>query len=232
MVSHAIKNYALLSYSGEMIVRGAALRSSRSEPFGVRFLLQALRCAMQGDIAGIVRAYQETQEALRCRLLPAADVATRMRLSKDSKTYRARRAKHTEAQYEALLAAGRTQWRAGERVRFYRAQNGAPVWLPDEADDASPIQDEKDPDEGEESVEPLFSPASEASLAERRDYDIGHYLGVLLHSYAERLRVVFEAEDFQQIFRLDAQRGLFDRPIEEMQLRWIRCTTPTGRKLS
>ena len=44
------------------------------------------------------------------------------RLSKDSKTYLAKRAKHTEAQYEALLAAGRTQWRAGERVRFYRSQ--------------------------------------------------------------------------------------------------------------
>src|SRR5690348_9102947 len=38
MVSHAIKNYVLLTYSWEMIVRGAAMRSSRSEPFGVRFL--------------------------------------------------------------------------------------------------------------------------------------------------------------------------------------------------
>jgi len=103
MVSHAIKNYALL---------------------------QAFRCAMQDNIEGIVRFYQETHEAQR-RLLPATDVATRMRLSKDSKTYLAKRAKHTEAQYEALLAAGRTQWRAGERVRFYRAQHGAPVWLPD-----------------------------------------------------------------------------------------------------
>src|SRR6266852_2240970 len=170
MVSHAIKNYALLTYSGEMIVRGAAMRSSRSEPFGVRFLLQAFRCAMQGDIAGIARAYQETQEALRLRLLPASDVTTRVRLSKDSKTYLARRAKHTEAQYEALLAAGRTQWRVGERVRFYRAQHGASVWLPDEADDASPIQDEEDADEPEGSAEPVFSTALGAPLTERRDY--------------------------------------------------------------
>ena len=230
MLSHAIKNYALLSYSGEMIVRGAAMRSSRSEPFGVRFLLQAFRCAMQGDIAGIARAYQETQETLRLRLLPASDVATRVRLSKDSKTYLARRAKHTEAQYEALLAAGRTQWRAGERVRFYRVQHGASVWLPDEADDASPIQDEVDADEPEGSVEPLFSTALGAPLTERRDYHVEHYLRVLRDSYAERLRVVFEAGDFEQLFRLDAQRGLFDRPIEEMQLRWIRCTAPTERE--
>ena len=232
MVSHAIKNYALLSYTGEMIVRGAAMRSSRSEPFGVRFLLQAFRCAMQGDVAGIARCYQETQEALRRRLLPASDVATRMRLSKDSKPYLATRAKHTEAQYEALLAAGRTQWRAGERVRFYRAQHGSPVWLPDEADDASPISDEEDVDEIEGSVEPLFSAASAAPLIERRDYDSEHYVRVLLHSYAERLRVVFEAEDFSQLFRLESQRGLFDRPIEQMQLRWIRCTSPKARERS
>jgi DNA polymerase I len=229
MVSHAIKNYALLSYNEELLVRGAALRSSRSEPFGVRFLLQAFRCAMQDDIAGIVQCYQETQEALRQRRLPASDVATRMRLSKDSKTYLAKRAKHTEAQYEALLAAGRTQWRAGERVRFYRSQQGVPVWLPDEADDASPIADEE-ADEIEESEESLLSAPSAASLADRRDYDSEHYIRVLRHSYAERLRVVFKAEDFSQIFRLDVQQGLFDRPIEQMRLRWIRCLSPKVMK--
>ena len=202
MVSHAIKNYALL---------------------------QAFRCAMQDNIEGIVRFYQETHEAQR-RLLPATDVATRMRLSKDSKTYLAKRAKHTEAQYEALLAAGRTQWRAGERVRFYRAQHGAPVWLPDEADDASPISEDEDTGEIEGSEESLFSAPSAAPLTDRRDYDSEHYVRVLRGSYAERLRVVFEAEDFSQLFRLDAQTGLFDRPIEQMQLRWIRCMSPKTKK--
>jgi DNA polymerase, archaea type len=232
MVSHAIKNYALLSYNGELLVRGAAMRSSRSEPFGVRFLLQAFRCAMQDDIEGIVQCYRDTQEALRQRLLPASDVATRMRLSKDSKTYLATRAKHTEAQYEALLAAGRKQWRAGERVRFYRAPQGVPVWLPDEADDASPISDEEEEaDEVEASEKSLFSaPPSAPSLADRRDYDSEHYVRVLRDSYAERLRVVFEAEDFSQLFRLDGQQGLFDRPIEQMQLRWIRCIAPTSEE--
>jgi len=203
MVSHAIKNYALL---------------------------QAFRCAMQDNIEGIVRFYQETHEAQRRRLLPATDVATRMRLSKDSKTYLAKRAKHTEAQYEALLAAGRTQWRAGERVRFYRAQHGAPVWLPDEADDASPISEDEDTGEIEGSEESLFSAPSAAPLTDRRDYDSEHYVRVLRGSYAERLRVVFEAEDFSQLFRLDAQTGLFDRPIEQMQLRWIRCMSPKTKK--
>src|SRR6266702_4789571 len=187
MVSHAIKNYALLSYHEELLVRGAAMRSSRSEPFGVRFLLQAFLCAMHDDIAGIVQCYRETQEALRQRLLPASDVATRMRLSKDSKTYLAKRAKHTEAQYEALLTAGRKQWRAGERVRFYRSQQGVPVWLPDEADDASPISDEEEADEVEASEQMLLSAPSTAPLTDRRDYDSEHYLRILRASYAERL---------------------------------------------
>jgi DNA polymerase elongation subunit (family B) len=230
MVSHAIKNYALLSYNGELLVRGAAMRSSRSEPFGVRFLLQAFGCAMQDDIAGIVQCYQETQEALRQRRLPASDVATRMRLSKDSTTYLGTRAKHTEAQYEALLAAGRKQWRTGERVRFYRAPQGVPVWLPDEADDASPIsEEEEEADEVEASEESLFSAPSAPPLTDRRDYDSEHYVRVLRDSYAERLRVVFEAEDFSQLFRLDGQQGLFDRPIEQMQLRWIRCLAPKAK---
>jgi DNA polymerase elongation subunit (family B) len=55
MISHAIKNYALLSYTGEMVVRGAAMCSSRSEPYGERFLRQAFLHAMQGNIAEIER---------------------------------------------------------------------------------------------------------------------------------------------------------------------------------
>src|SRR5512135_981476 len=134
---------------------------------------------MQDDIAGIVQYYRDTQDALRQRLLPVSDVATRMRLSKDSKTYLAKRAKHTEAQYEALLAAGRKQWRAGERVRFYRSQRGMPIWLPDEADDASPIADEEEADEVEESAELLLSTPSVPSLSDRRDYDSEHYVRIL-----------------------------------------------------
>jgi DNA polymerase, archaea type len=177
-----------------------------------------------------VQCYRDTQEALRQRRFPVSDVATRMRLSKDSKTYLAKRTKHTEAQYEALLVAGRKQWRAGERVRFFRSQQGVPVWLPDESDDASPISDEEEADEVEESEESLFSAASAPSLTDRKDYDIEHYLRILRDSYAERLRVVFEAEDFSQLFRLDGQQGLFDRPIEQMQLRWIRCPTPHAKE--
>jgi len=94
----------------------------------------------------------------------------------------------------------------------------------------SPISDEEEADEVEGSEESLFSVASPTQLTERRDYDSEHYVRVLRDSYAERLRVVFEAEDFSQLFRLDGQQGLFDRPIEQMQLRWIRGPAPKAKQ--
>ncbi len=223
MVSHAIKNYALLTYGGQLVVRGVALRSSRVEPFGDRFLRQALRYVMLGDVVGVKRCYRETLESIRCRLLTASDVATQVRLSKTPKAYLEGRAKHPEAQYEALLAAGRSQWSVGERVRFYRVQGGGYVWLPEETDDA-PLATSDPQDIGELETGASLSNESGA-IEDRRDYDVEHYVRVLLSSYAERLRVAFTPEDFDQLFRLDGQIGLFDRALDEMQLRWIRCDT-------
>jgi DNA polymerase, archaea type len=59
-------------------------------------------------------------------------------------------------------------------------------------------------------------------MKNRRDYDVEHYLRVLVTSYASRLRKAYAAEDFEQLFRLDEQLGLFDRPVEHIQPIWIR----------
>src|SRR5439155_4593296 len=75
MLAHEVKNYALLTYSGDLIVRGVALRSSRSEPFGERFLREALHCTLTGDMARLDRVYHETIAALRERRFTSADVA-------------------------------------------------------------------------------------------------------------------------------------------------------------
>lgn len=198
MFSHEVKNYALLTYSGEVILRGVALRSSRSEPFGERFLREGLRRTMVGDIPGLRAAFLDVASAIARRALPVEDMASRARLSKTPEAYAKTRASHREAPYEALLAAGRTRWSPGERVRFYRARNGVHVWLPDE-------------EEGGPAPQPRV-----------RDYDAVHYLEVLVGSYASRLRKAFEPEDFERIFRLDQQGWLFDRPIASIAPRWIR----------
>jgi DNA polymerase, archaea type len=61
------------------------------------------------------------------------------------------------------------------------------------------------------------------SIADRRDYDVEHDLQVLVTSYAARLRKAFSPDDFEQLFRLEDQPSLFDRPIESIHPRWIRC---------
>jgi DNA polymerase elongation subunit (family B) len=188
MFSHEVKNYALLTYEGEVVLRGVALRSSRTEPFGERFLREALRRTMLGDVAGLRAAFVEAVRALRAHALPVHAVATRTRLSKTPEEYLATRASHRESAYEALLAAGRTTWSTGDRVRYYRVRGGACVLVGDDEERA---------------------PAGDA----RPEYDAEHYVGVLVTSYASRLRKAFSPEDFERVFRLEGQLGLFDKPI-------------------
>jgi hypothetical protein len=152
--------------------------------------------------------------------LPAAALAARVRLSKASDVYRATRATQREAQYEALLAAGRTHWAPGERVRYYRKKGGTYVWLPDEDGDTADHQREDENVALPEDSSPLLN---RATREDARDYDVEHYLQVLVSSYAVRLRKAFAPQDFAQLFRLDAQLGLFDTPVEQIEPCWIRC---------
>lgn len=224
MFSHEVKNYALLTYDGQLIVHGVALRSSRAEPFGERFLRQVLFSTMTGDVASVRKVYLETTEALRQRTFPASDVAARVRLSKTPEGYQSSRTKHSEQAYEALLASGRTKWTPGERVRFYRALGGASIWLPDESEEIS-FDEARDAEAKEDGHRPLKLSSSRHldDAKSRRDYDVEHYLRVLVTSYASRLRKAYATEDFEQLFRIDEQLGLFDRPIEHIQPLWIRC---------
>lgn len=219
MLAHEVKNYALLTYAGDLIVRGVALRSSRSEPFGERFLREALRCVLTGDMPGLRRAYHETIVSVRERQLTSADVAAVARLSKTPEAYHASRSRLREAAYEALIAAGRTSWRAGERVRFYRAADGTTIWLPDVSEEDDIDEDE----EGEPSAEATPGEQPSVNANDRRDYDVANYIQVFHGSYVSRLKKAFAPEDFDQLFRPDGQLGLFDQPVEEIQPRWIRC---------
>jgi hypothetical protein len=170
--------------------------------------------------------YLETTEALRRRALPVSDVAARVRLSKAPEVYQATRVKHSEQAYEALLAAGRTKWAPGERVRFYRALRGVSVWLPDESEEITfgETEDVSAKADGHNPNKHVL-PSHHNDTENRHDYDVEHYLRVLVSSYASRLRKAYAAEDFEQLFRMEEQLGLFDRPIEHIQPIWIRCQT-------
>ncbi len=231
MFSHEVKNYALLTYNDRLVVHGVALRSSRSEPFGERFLRKALHCTMLGNIAEVHALYRETVAALRARALPAADLATSVRLSKTPETYHSSRVAHQESAYEALLKAGRTTWHPGERVRFYRTANRGYTWIPDETQEA-PVSDDwrSRVNNGNKAVSSEATKRSidPAEIANRRDYDVEYYVKLLSSSYAARLRKAFAPADFEQLFRSDMQLSLFDldTPIEQIQPLWIRCQHP------
>jgi hypothetical protein len=83
-------------------------------------------------------------------------------------------------------------------VRCYKARGGGYVWLPDE--------------EGE------GQRASAARPDDATDYDVQHYVEALVTSYAGRLKKAFAPADFDQLFRADAQLGLFDTPVSEIGL--------------
>jgi len=187
MLSHETKNYALLTYDDQVILRGVAFRSIKFEGFGDAFLKTAVGCLLRGDVPGVRAAYMATAQAIRHRELPTAQVATRARLTKTSAQYYAIRGSRREAPYEAMINAGRTTWGRGERVHLYRATGGQHA-----------LWDESQP-------------------TDRRDYDIAHYLRMLHGNYAVRLDRAFTPADYATLFAADDQPSLFATPLDTIQ---------------
>ena len=133
MYSYSEKNYILQDYDGRLKIVGAALRSSRLEPYGERFIAQAAPYLLSGDTPGLQALYQRTVADLRARKLPVEDLCTRVITSKNAAQYRA--AKRREEQYEVLLASGREDWKANERVTYYQARDRRKKLLEQYADD-------------------------------------------------------------------------------------------------
>uniref|UniRef100_Q01PV5 DNA-directed DNA polymerase n=1 Tax=Solibacter usitatus (strain Ellin6076) TaxID=234267 RepID=Q01PV5_SOLUE len=193
MLSHEPKNYALLSYDDKLLLRGVAFRSSRAEPFGENFLRRAIGRLLKGDVPGVRDAYLVTLDALRRRELPTRDVSSLVRLTKSPEHYLETREARRELPYEAMLAAGRRQWSAGERVRVYRTRTSAGV--------VEETDDDEDAIAGEDP----------------RDYDVGHYARVLREIFASRLERAFTPEDFAAVFADPGQMSLFAPAIENVR---------------
>ena len=126
-----------------------------------------------------------------------------------------------------MLAAGRTTWTVGERVRVYRATRGRSCLFvepdeddagapPDEADDALAPADLADPGAPAAPAPPAMATAPPvAPPGDPRDYDVDHYLRVLRDTYAARLARALTPEDFAAIFADPEQPSLFARPLRD-----------------
>jgi DNA polymerase, archaea type len=95
-----------------------------------------------------------------------------------------------------VLAAGMTQWTAGERVRVYRAVGERAALLSESRED--------DDDAGQ-------------VVAGARDYDVEYYLRVLRDNFASRLARALGPDDFATVFADPVQPLLFARPLAEVQ---------------
>ena len=120
MYSYAEKNYALQGYDGAVRLVGGSFRSSKSERYGEHFLRQAAPLLLAGDFPALRELYLDTIAFLRARHVPVEDVCTSVILTKTADAYS--RSGRSEEQYEVLLAAGRDDWRPGQRVRYYQAR--------------------------------------------------------------------------------------------------------------
>lgn len=190
MLSHEPKNYALLTNSGELILRGVAFRSSRAEPFGDRFLRVAIRKLLEGDVAAVRDEYVQTISLLRTRNLPTYDVSSRVRLTKNAEQYERVRQQRRELPYEAMIASGRTSWRVGERARVYRTHGGG----------AGVVVEAEEGGRGMSIAEGGSDP---------RDYDVEFYVRLLRESFASRMVRAFTTEDFEVLFSDPVQPSLF-----------------------
>jgi DNA polymerase, archaea type len=186
MLSHEPKNYALLTHDGELVLRGVAFRSSRSEPFGERFLRGAITRLFADDVAGVRELFLATVRALRRRELPTYEVSSRVRLTRTPAQYLATRDSRRELAYEALLSAGRTTWTIGERVRVYRTARGL----------GAVAAERGDLTRNDLSTDP-------------RDYDADHYVRVLREQFASRLSRALAPDDFAAVFADPDQLSLF-----------------------
>ncbi|MEO6598822.1 MAG: DNA polymerase domain-containing protein [Polyangiaceae bacterium] len=193
MLSHEPKNYALKPYSGPIVLRGVAFRSSRAEPFGDDFLRRAIGCLLEGDVLGVRETYVATALAIRQRTLTTFEMSARVRLTKTPAQYLATRGQRRELSYEALLENGHEDWAPGERIRVYRGARGRPGLL----------------------IDPEVQGARGAARADPdpRDYDVDYYLRLLRETYAARLARGLSPEDFAAVCASPEQPSLFERPL-------------------
>jgi DNA polymerase, archaea type len=116
MLSLRLKNYALLTYDGRVILKGSSLRSRREESFLRTFLLDTVTQLLEPDLYGDVRAnYVDTarrvqEGSMHPELFARTETITDQTFRSDS---------------TRRLAAAVGGSRIGERVQVYRRADGS-----------------------------------------------------------------------------------------------------------
>lgn len=184
MLSYKMKNYALLSYDGTLRFKGSALISRSTEPFGRRFVRDAIALLLREDIAGLHALYLATHNRILQHAWSVEDFAKTETL-KDSVEH-----------YQAEVAAGRRSKSAAYELAIARAaETGQPVRKGDRLTYYIT---------GYSAQVTTFANARLAEAWNRAcpDENTEHYLK-RLDECARRFAPFFTPEDFQQVFAPD-----------------------------
>ena len=151
MYSYKMKNYALLGKNGEVVIKGAALKSRGLEPFLRDFLRELIRCRLEQREADMAALKASFEDDIRERRWPIARLAKTETLQDSPETYAAKRRgnrRSRSAVYELALASGR-EYRAGDQLSYYvtgsrknvavhEAARRVSDWSPDARDENVP----------------------------------------------------------------------------------------------
>ncbi|MBI5016744.1 MAG: DNA polymerase II [Deltaproteobacteria bacterium] len=151
MFSYRVKNYVLLTYGGEVRIRGSGLRSRGMEKFQRQFLEELFRAVLGGQRDHGHRLRDRFLDDLRHHRWTPELFAKTETLHDSLAVYQEKRrqsARSTSAAYELALASGRP-FRRGDQVTYYVAGQGARV----QVFEAAKLATEWDPEHPDENVE-------------------------------------------------------------------------------
>ena len=117
MLSYKKKNYALLTYDDELKFKGSSLISRSNEPFGRRFVRQAIRLLLDEDVAGLHALYMDYRDKIMASDWESVDSFARTETLKD-----------TIADYEEDVESGKRPRAATYELAKKRSEEtGQPV---------------------------------------------------------------------------------------------------------
>ena len=159
MFSYKAKNYALLTRSGDVIIKGGALKSRGLEKFQRVFLEEMIKLIMQGNPEEIARLRDQFEKQIRNRELPIEMLMKSDTLQDSLEKYRVKiagSARNRAAAYELALASGRN-YKPGDQISYYIKATPKKV----AAYEAAKLASEFDPQNRDENVDYYISKLDE-----------------------------------------------------------------------
>jgi DNA polymerase elongation subunit (family B) len=196
MLSYKKKNYALLTYDDELKFKGSSLISRSNEPFGRRFVRQAIRRLLDHDVDGLHNLYVDTRSKIIESDWESVDSFARTETLKD-----------TLEQYEADVEDGqRPRAATYELAKQKQERTGKPVKKGDRITYYIT---------GEDANVTAFQHCALAADwdPENPDENTAYYLK-RLNEFATKFEPFFTEEDFRLVFSPEDMFGFSADGIE------------------